>query len=1593
MAPHSVSSAPFRWTSGSKHPAPRQPASSQPQNQVALKPQNFSTGVPASGANHYQRSGGAGAQTGLIGSGSGGGTGLGSARYGGQEGGGGLAHGQTASGRGYNSTPASAAISSFHDKVPSSRLSAPLTGLGLHNSSHQAEPQAPAPGQGLHNSTLRSGTPASAYASGLHTISEPRAPACQGVDSPGHASLLQTSAGLSTHAQVHGVGSHSGPALPSSTEGRWAAAQHTTPHQTGPALPSSAAGRWAKSTAQQPQSSIPSMHPTQVQWPSNPPSKPSPSSEPTASGSSSWHEPSFTKPVDALKPRDMNRDLNAHNTQDLVDLLSSPEPAAAAPPNPGRRMGGNSSGREGSLHPLSGRNPPGDAQPATLCAGALVESSHAGAAGLAPSGLGGLAPGGLGGLAPGGLGGLAPAGLGDLGPEQRSWDELKAGIVEVTDPQDVRAVLCGTSPAGLKSVCCTAVPDERMRGEGGPALVACDAVTEGLQVHVKNARFWLYPIHPSVREYQYRMVQSALFSNTLVCLPTGLGKTLIAAVLMYNYYRWFPSGKIVFLAPTRPLVSQQMQACQQIMGLPKADIMEMKAVAGPAGKRQAQWDQHSIFFCCPQILENDLKNGIFPEEKLVLVVVDECHRAIGNAPAANALNFLKRNKALKYRILGLSATPGSSFEAIQFRCEDDADVAPYCHSRNVEVHEVDAGNGLSVLQGKLNLVMSGLVKKFNEFRVSIRGDVENLTRSDIQAAEESWMVTGNVKNSGLQIHTLFKQAIFLVTVNELLASQTASASATATASTSTSTSMPFFTLIALTLNELEDQANCPSAKIRKLEQLLLTHFRGSSPPSSSFKPSHPATNRSASPQLPPHKGATAAGSTTSQLDTPLNQRKKEMKYKTPTNPPGGEGRADSPEPGAPAQAKAAVNRVIIFTTRRATVHEIRDCLARHKGIISPKIFIGQGSGQGAGKGAVGKGKGKAAGPGGGMNQKEQKEVLQARLRHADRHFEMSRAPSWRMIPSHIHPQPLLIDFKASTSKKAVAIGEMAKKGASGSGEKAQKGASGSGEKAQKGASGSGEKAKTGASGVGSKPKPANRWGSKAGNAVDEDEMAKEVPKEVGNVVDEDEMVKEVPKKAQKQVKNPPPVPNQPEWMPSDILHGDELDLTDEEDDCILGSTAGRFGAASTCNAQTSRQAMAMEAPDTALIRLILSMAFKRIVQRAINTARASKRQRSLAYEVTQSGTENLHRPSDMLLGTDLRGKGLMAIDLMGKDGGTGSATWKQPDPADPLSGRGKARCLGSSGNQPDSPDPLVDDHGAKGVDYLLQQAASVSKERVEQQVRMRSHPLAAMARLLVLPSEKETTPRDEPKSKGGAVGGGSSELGGGRNSGGFQLNPVRKAELPKPTAARQLGAGSARPGVVGPAGDKAKPPKRGRPAGQKNGAAGGKAAKKSVKGAPVAVSLQRGKSVLAAGNIQLKGSDGPVFLDNTNPASHGVPSSKTTGTLTPRVAMDVGMSLNRQTPSTSKTTGTLTPPAAMDVGMSLNRQTPSTSMTTSTLTPSMSMRMLITSLTTGTPTPSMARSLDMSQNMQGLTTSMSMIITPLTTGTLTPSMAATLEMS
>lgn len=55
-----------------------------------------------------------------------------------------------------------------------------------------------------------------------------------------------------------------------------------------------------------------------------------------------------------------------------------------------------------------------------------------------------------------------------------------------------------------------------------------------LQIDRLAARRWIYPLNQPKRDYQYNIVRKCLYENTLVALPTGLGKTFIAGVVMLN---------------------------------------------------------------------------------------------------------------------------------------------------------------------------------------------------------------------------------------------------------------------------------------------------------------------------------------------------------------------------------------------------------------------------------------------------------------------------------------------------------------------------------------------------------------------------------------------------------------------------------------------------------------------------------------------------------------------------------------------------------------------------------------------------------------------------------------------------------------------------------------------------------------------------------------------------------------------------------------------------------------------------------------------------------------------------------------------------
>lgn len=271
---------------------------------------------------------------------------------------------------------------------------------------------------------------------------------------------------------------------------------------------------------------------------------------------------------------------------------------------------------------------------------------------------------------------------------------------------------------------------------------------------------WIYPTNCPVRDYQLHISRTALFCNTLVCLPTGLGKTFIAAVVMYNFYRWFPSGKVVFMAPTKPLVTQQMEACFHVMGIPQSHMAEMTG-STQAVNRKDVWCSKRVLFLTPQVMVNDLTRGACPAAQIKCLVVDEAHKALGNYAYCQVVRELIKYTN-HFRILALSATPGSDIKAVQqvitnlligkveLRSEDSPDILPYSHERRVEKIVVPLGEELGTIQKTYIQILETFASPLIQRNVLMKRDIPNLTKYQVILARDQFRKNPSPNIVGIQ---------------------------------------------------------------------------------------------------------------------------------------------------------------------------------------------------------------------------------------------------------------------------------------------------------------------------------------------------------------------------------------------------------------------------------------------------------------------------------------------------------------------------------------------------------------------------------------------------------------------------------------------------------------------------------------------------------------------------------------------------------------------------------------------------------------------------------------------------------------------------
>lgn len=265
-----------------------------------------------------------------------------------------------------------------------------------------------------------------------------------------------------------------------------------------------------------------------------------------------------------------------------------------------------------------------------------------------------------------------------------------------------------------------------------------------------NLSHYIYPTNYEVRDYQYDIVNKALFQNVLCAIPTGMGKTFIASTVMLNFFLWTVRGKIIFMAPTRPLVAQQIKACLGMTGIPHDQTAIL--LDKTRKNREEIWDSKRVFFATPQVVENDLKRGALNPKDIICLVIDEAHRATGSYAYTNVVKFIDRFST-SYRILALTATPGTNLDSVQevlknldiskieIRTEESTDIVKYMKKRIQEKIHVEPLCEMLEIVEQLGIAVLPVLRQAVE--LGIYDDCDPAQINAFKAMQQSQKVVAN----------------------------------------------------------------------------------------------------------------------------------------------------------------------------------------------------------------------------------------------------------------------------------------------------------------------------------------------------------------------------------------------------------------------------------------------------------------------------------------------------------------------------------------------------------------------------------------------------------------------------------------------------------------------------------------------------------------------------------------------------------------------------------------------------------------------------------------------------------------------------------
>ncbi|HEY3422091.1 MAG TPA: DEAD/DEAH box helicase, partial [Methanocellaceae archaeon] len=252
------------------------------------------------------------------------------------------------------------------------------------------------------------------------------------------------------------------------------------------------------------------------------------------------------------------------------------------------------------------------------------------------------------------------------------------------------------------------------------------------------------------RAYQQTLARLALEESCLIVLPTGLGKTIIALLVMAERLQNKDNAKVLMLSPTKPLVEQHAAFFRRAMNIPPEKVAVFTGSLPPESRTRI-WKESTVIISTPQVIENDVICRHYDLADVAVIIFDEAHRATGNYSYVYiAKKYMEQ--AADPLILGITASPGSTPDKInevkqnlfigrvELKTEEDADVAPYIYEKDVEWVKVKVPDKADEIKVLLDALMEARLMRLKELGVIYSSNL-NVNKRELLALQAKLQVS------------------------------------------------------------------------------------------------------------------------------------------------------------------------------------------------------------------------------------------------------------------------------------------------------------------------------------------------------------------------------------------------------------------------------------------------------------------------------------------------------------------------------------------------------------------------------------------------------------------------------------------------------------------------------------------------------------------------------------------------------------------------------------------------------------------------------------------------------------------------------------